>query len=98
MPSKVYIIGKIPEVILPGTQKKFFDAQKKLESLNVQVFNPIISFVDNPESKEDAIINNIMGLLGANAVYVLNDTSFVKENQLELLIALKLNKLIMYEF
>jgi hypothetical protein len=98
MPSKVYIIGKIPEVILPVTQKKFSDAQKKLENLNIEVFNPIQSFLDNPESREVAISNNIMSLLSSNAVYILNDISSISENQIELLLASKLNKLIMHEF
>lgn len=97
-PSKVYIIGRITDALSVSTQNKFAHAQKKLERLNIEVFNPIDSFLKYPASKEQAIKDNVNSLLNANAVYVLHDSCLVKENQIELLLATKLNKLIMHEF
>jgi len=94
--SKVYIIGKIPEHISVATQKKFSDAQKKLEKFNVEVYNPVEAFLPDSTSKEEALKQNISQLMKANAVYVLNEFN-PSENNIEIMLAMKLNVLIMHE-
>ncbi|PJE41714.1 MAG: hypothetical protein CUR32_07710 [Flavobacterium sp.] len=99
MPSKVYIIGSTNDAMSLHTQQRFLKAQKQLELLNLKVFNPLNSFLLYRESKEKAVRCNLHGLLDSNAVYVLKDamTSGMKD-QAELILAMKMNLLIMHEF
>ncbi|WP_412464278.1 DUF4406 domain-containing protein [Flavobacterium mekongense] len=99
MPSKVYIIGPMKDVKSLHTQQRFLKAQKQLEHLNLKVFNPLNSFLFYRESKEKAVRCNLHGLLDSNAVYVLKDamTGSMKD-QAELILAMKMNLLIMHEF
>jgi hypothetical protein len=94
--SKIYIIGNIPDTPSVLVRKRFSEAKRKLEKFHVEVFNPVESFEDTI-SKEDAIKKNISGLLNSNAVYVLNNSNAI-ENNIEIMLALKLNKLILHEF
>lgn len=95
MLSKVYIIGKIPYPVSLSTQKKFYNAQMRLERFNMKVHNPIKSYLQEDYSKEDAMKENLSRLMNANAVYILNDS--LPEDNIEIAMAMKLNILIMHE-
>jgi len=98
MPSKVYIIGSTNDALSIHTQQKFSKAQKQLERLNLKVFNPINSYLLFRESKEKAVKFNLQGLLDSNAVYVLKEALVNTKDQSELILAMKMNLLIMHEF
>ncbi|UPT71087.1 MAG: DUF4406 domain-containing protein [Flavobacterium sp. JAD_PAG50586_2] len=95
--SNIYIIGKIPDTLSVTVQKKFADAEKSLERFNSYIYNPVTSLLEGSLSREEAIKRNLCGLMNANAVYVLNEVNSGEAN-LEVLMAVKLNKLILHEF
>lgn len=98
MISKVYIVGQIKDPLSVHTQIKFSDARIKLQKMNLIAFNPVDTFLMYPKSKEKAVKHNLESLLNCNAVYVLKDANRVADNQIEIMLALKLNILIMHEF
>lgn len=81
------------------TQQRFLKAQEELERLNLKVFNPVNAFLLFGESKDKAVRFNLHGLLDSNAVYVLKDAiTGNSRDQAELILAMKMNLLIMHEF
>lgn len=95
--SNIYIIGKIPDTLSVTVQRKFADAEKRLERFNSYIYNPVTSLMEGSLSREEAVKRNLYGLMNANAVYVLNEVNSGEAN-LEVLMAVKLNKLILHEF
>lgn len=93
----VYIIGETPQRINLSCQIKFKKAQILLEEKGFRVFNPIITLVNKKIKFEDANKINVRQLLNCNVAYVLNSVSLEKTNNAELLLALKLNMLIIQD-
>ena len=92
-----YIIGEIPERITLKCQQKFGNAQLLLESMGFRVINPIKNLVSQKIKFQDANIINIRKLINCNAVYVLSSVSFENVKNAELLLAIKLNMLIIQD-
>jgi hypothetical protein len=97
MANLTYIIGEIPRKITFECEQKFEMAKFLLESKGFEVINPLQNLV-NPEMKfEDAHKLNIKNLIKCKVVYVLPSVSFENVKNAELLLAIKLNKLIIQD-
>jgi hypothetical protein len=97
MSYSAYIIGEIPERITIKCRKDFENAQYILEKRGFNVINPLKNLLNKKIKSEDANKINIRQLLNCNVVYVLPTVSFEKPNNPELLLALKLNLLIIQD-
>ena len=98
MISRIYIIGKINDANSINTQNRFSAAQTRLEKNNMRAFNPLNTFLMYPESREIAIKRNLQCLINSYAVYVLRDSDHNAENHIEIMLAIKLNILIIHEY
>jgi hypothetical protein len=92
-----YIIGNIPREINPNCLQQFENARIHLERKGIAVINPIDNLLNEKLTYEDACKINIGHLLNCNAVYILPSTSFETIKSPELLIAIKLNLLILQD-
>jgi hypothetical protein len=94
MANLAYIIGEIPNVITIKCRQQFKNTEFILKRMGFNVINPIYN-LDNLKIKfEEANKKNIRQLINCNVVYVLTSVSFENVKNVELLLAIKLNKLI----
>lgn len=92
-----YIIGEIPDRITITCRQNFENAKLLLESKGFRVFNPIDNLINQKLKLEDAKKINIRQLINCNVAYVLPSVSFDKVKNAELLLAVKLNMLIIQD-
>lgn len=92
-----YIIGEIPEKITIKCRQKFENAKFTLESQGFKVFNPIDNLVNKKINSQDAKKLNFQQLINCNVAYVLPSVSFEMGKNAELLLAIKLNMLIIQD-
>ena len=98
MISRIYIIGRISDAKSINTQIRFSEAQRILEQNNLRAFNPVNTFLMYPDSREIAMKRNLQCLINSKAVYILKDSDHIIENHLEIMLAIKLNILIIHEY
>lgn len=94
MAKLAYIIGEIPNGITIKSRKQFESAQFFLERMGYRVINPVTNLVNLKLKFEEANKKNIRQLINCNVVYVLTSVSLENVKNVELLLAIKLNKLI----
>jgi hypothetical protein len=92
-----YIIGEIPENITIKCRQNFQNAQFFLEKKGFTVINPLKNLTNKRIKFEDAKKINFRQLINCNVVYVLPSISFENTRNAELLLALKLNMLIIQD-
>jgi len=92
-----YIIGEIPNVITIKCRQQFANAQALLEEKGFRVINPIKNLDNNRIKFEDATKRNIRLLTDCNVVYLLPSVSLENVKSAELLLAIKLNMLIIQD-
>lgn len=90
----VYIIGEISDNITISCREKFKKAQLSLEKINFNVINPI-EIIENIKI-ENKNQKKFSSLLQCNAVYILPCVTIEKTQNTELLLALKLNMLLIH--
>jgi hypothetical protein len=89
-----YIIGDVPSKINPNCLQLFENAKIHLERKGFAVINPIDNLLNEKLTYEEAYKINIGHLLNCNAVYILPTISLEPIKSPELLMAIKLNLLI----
>ena len=90
--KKVYLIGKIPDIIDQNTIEKFYLTEMKLKEMKLSVINPLKRLLNNQQTLEIANKKNMHDLMFADAVYIMPCTDFKNENDsIEIKLALKFN-------
>ena len=97
MAYTAYIIGEVPNVITIKCRQHFNNAQLLLERMGFNVVNPIKNLENTRIKKEDAVKRNVRLFTDCNIAYVLSTLSFENVKNAELLLAIKLNMIIMQE-
>lgn len=97
MTYKVYIIGEIPEKISVKCRQRFKNAKLLLENKGFTVFNPIDTLANKKIKIQDAKKSNFKQLIDCNAAYLLPSVSLKMGKNVELLLAIKLNMLIIQD-
>jgi hypothetical protein len=92
-----YIIGEIPEKITIKCRRRFENAKFLLENNGFKVFNPIDNLVNKKINSQDAKKLNFKQLINCNVAYVLPSVSFEMGKNVELLLAVRLNMLIIQD-
>jgi hypothetical protein len=92
----VYIIGEISDRITICCREKFKKAQLFLEEKRFNVINPVEIIDNNKIESENINQKKIRALLQCNAVYILPCVTIEKTQNAELLLALKLNVLLIH--
>lgn len=91
----IYIIGEIPDIITIRCREKFKKAQLSLKEKRFNIINPI-DIIDKNIKSENITQKKISALLLCNAVYILPCVTIEKTQNVELLLALKLNMLLIH--
>ncbi len=97
MAYSAYIIGEIPKRITIQCRKNFETVQYVLEKRGFNVINPLKNLLNKKMNVVDANKINIRQLLNCNVVYILPSVSFDNTKNAELLLAIKLNLLIIQD-
>jgi hypothetical protein len=92
-----YIIGEIPDRITVKCRHKFENAKFLLEKKGFKVINPIDNLVNKKLKIQDAKKINFRQLLNCNVAYILPSVSFEMGKNAELLLAIKLDMLIIQD-
>jgi len=92
-----YIIGEIPEKITIKCRQRFASAKSTLKNKGFKVINPIDNLVNKKINIQDAKKLNFQQLINCNVAYVLPSVSFEMGKNVELLLAVKLNMLIIQD-
>lgn len=92
-----YIIGEIPDRITIKCCHRFESAKFLLEKKGFRVFNPIDNLVNKRIKIQDAKKINFRQLINCNVAYLLPSVSLEMGKNAELLLAIKLNMLIIQE-
>ena len=89
--SRIYIIGKLSPAITIQQRRKYHEAQTLLQRRGFEVVNPVALMEGENIGMEDVWRKGLQELLSCGSVYILNDVSFRKGENLELKIAMDLN-------
>ena len=92
-----YIIGEIPDGITIKCCHRFESAKFLLEKKGFRVINPIDNLFNKGIKIQDAKKINFRQLLNCNVAYVLSSVSLENVKNPELLLAIKLDMLIIQE-
>ena len=92
-----YIIGEIPDRITVKCRHKFENAQVLLEKKGFKVINPIDNLVNKKLKIQDAKKINFRQLINCNVAYILPSVSLEMGKNAELLLAIKLDMLIIQD-